>query len=205
MDCKINGGVSFQANLISHVKGKNKIMEPVAKKFSKLTESIPGEFVVGKSYPSASKYNNITDFSYGKSRIITDEFNKYLSLKDEEITPSRVRTAAQKLANTLKAMQTGNNYQEEVKTLGSKIRTLGRCLKRAEKSKLRAQKLGLTELYGTYDSAINNYKSQISELKIKIKALQEQTLTDLDSIKKKGVGLENYADSIKYLFRHNIV
>ena len=190
MDNSVNSNLSFQAKLVTKIKGRNNIMQPVAKEFEKLTKKIPGEFHVDRFIDNYAKH--YAELEYKSVSMITTSLFDMIS--KESVNPKDV---AKRLANTLRAMMAEVSYNKKVEPVLDAIDKQKQNIRRAKYELFRAETLGLDNVADVVKHSIESYKEKVSGLNAKILELQESACKKMDKYRDKGFDVGPYMDCFK--------
>ena len=185
MDNSINSNLSFQARLVTNLKGRNNIMKPVAEEFEKLTKKIPGEFHVERYVDDYAKH--YAELEYKSASMITSSLFDMIS--KESVNPKDV---AKRLANTLRAMMAEVSYNKKVEPVLDAIDKQEQNIRRARYKLFRAEALGLDDVAEVVENSIKGYKEKVAELKAKLPEMQEAACKKMDKYKDKGFDVDGY-------------
>ena len=206
MDNRINNNISFQANLVTSIKGRSNIMEAVAKEFAKMTKDIPGDFNIQRVKDlGLTAKDHYLQFSYKTISFITDQFQNLLSQDYSKAGRKEAKAIAQKLEANLRALAAEDKYNKDSERVLEKFNELRGSVKRAETAKRRADYYKLNDLSDIYSTTIANYKEELSKITKRIKNMQQHTLKQIDEFKDKGIDLETYKESVVDTFSDQLL
>ena len=184
MEVKNISNTSFQARIVTPIKGRENIMGRVAKEFEKITKSIDGDLVIErytvpceKGIDPATKKpyywpeRRYADLNYKGVSILASDLFPMLSKKSA--SNAYVKDIAKKLAAQCRMLAIENTYNEKAGALFYELNTVKASIKRAKLAKERAEKYGFAEMVEIYTKTIDGYKQKIPKLKDKICALHE--------------------------------
>ena len=112
MDLGINNSrLSFQANIVTSLRGRNNIMQPIAEEFSKMTKNIDGELLLhrAESFIGPRK-DHLLEFEVGKVNIITSQFEDMLSTPPEKADKKTIKKIAREFVYLFKALRRQDKY-----------------------------------------------------------------------------------------------
>ena len=184
MEVKNISSTSFQARIITPIKGRENIMGRVAKEFEKITKKVDGDLVIERytvpcekgidpstKKPYCSPERRYADLDYKGTGILASDLLPMLSKKSA--SHAYVKDIAKKLAAQFRMLVIEHTYNEKAEALFKEIDTVKASIKRAELAKKRAEKYGFEEMAEIYTKTIDGYKQKIPILEDKIRALHE--------------------------------
>lgn len=127
MDNRINGmnGISFQANLVTSLKGRHNIMDDVAKRFAEKTKRIPGTLNVERADKLiVGPKVHALEFDAGARYILSDGYENILgnNLKNKsDVTSAIVEKITNTFVNIFKALTCESKFQNKIDPLVKNI------------------------------------------------------------------------------------
>ena len=162
MDNKINN-ISFKANLVTSMKGRNGIMKDVAQKFAQRTKSIDGTFEIARA--SNNQKSLIVTLKEKKSEYIINNFADLTGENIEVKTNSSIEEIADSFVGIFRALSTKSVYEKTIKRLNKN--------KANAESAMRANKSSLTKaLMRDKDTSKEFYLNIIEKNKAKIEKIE---------------------------------
>ena len=162
MDNKINN-ISFKANLVTSMKGRNGIMKDVAQKFVQRTKSIDGTFEIARA--NNNQKSLIVTLKEKKSEYIINNFADLTGENIEVKTDSSIEEIANSFVGIFRALSTKSVYEKTIKRLNKN--------KANAESAMRANKSSLTKaLMRDKDTSKEFYLNIIEKNKAKIEKIE---------------------------------
>lgn len=201
MDNKINSAVSFQAKLVTPIKGRNNIMKPVAERFAEITKNIPGELKFERE-PFAGASEHLFSLEYNGASYVTRQVHDVLSLDPAKLSKKGITVLAQKFVDCLKALKIEVEYKQKVKPIDKEIFEYRRSINRTKLLKYTAAEYNLDGMVENYQSKINKINQKIEKLNLKKAHIQDLAEKKMSRYREKDLGLDMYTDVFGYDIRH---
>ena len=181
MDTSINN-ISFKANLVTKVKGRNGFVEKVAKRFSEKTAGLPGTMQLyrgGCEYPGAM----ILDVN-GKIFSMTD-YAQLTHQHSNKVNKTEVETMTTKLSRIFRMLTAEDTYVKKQDEIDEAIRQTSLALKNNLRI-LKGHEAESNEKYiKIYNTLIQKNKARIQALKADKEASKAEFWDKLDKITSK--------------------
>ena len=194
MDSRINNNLSFKANLVTTLKGRNNILEPVAKEFARLTKNSTGELRLDRVKDRAfySKGDHLLSVAYNNVDIYTTKLHKLLSIEPEKVDNKVIKAVAKEFAGIFHGLELHSKHIEKVKKMYETYTDAKASAERLTFKQKYAQKIGgclapLAKRFGMSAEKHNKTKNEALEY---INKSYKTTLAKLDKYDSNILGEE---------------
>ncbi len=171
--------ISFQANLVTTLKGNKHILKPIADEFAKITARTPGEMTLSRASFEPARMG-LKELEYEGVSTVTRMLNDDFAKDPAQIGEKGVKQIARKLADIFYSLKAEGVYKRKVRAAAEDVFELQSRIKELSKLKADSEKFGMVELAERYGRAIESCKQKIRIAEDKVKVAQEALLKNLD-------------------------
>ena len=127
--------ISFQANLVTTLKGNKHILKPIAEEFAKITAKTPGEMTLSRASFEPARMG-LKELEYNGVSTVTSMLNGDFAKDPTKIGEKGIKQIARKLADIFYSLKAEGVYKRRVHAAAEDVFELQSRIK--ELSKLKA-------------------------------------------------------------------
>lgn len=194
MNNKISN-ISFQANLVTSMKGRNGVMVDVAKKFAEKTKGLTGTFEVKRGMNNSNR-SLVLKYKELRNSFVIDDYADLMGAKYSEISDEIVENIAECYSRIFRMLKVQSVYDKVNKKRTRSVSKTESALNANRRSLKQAKENGENRFEGVYQSLIEQNKQKLNLLDEAIKSARVRYLNMLGSIAGEDLKAQKCAENI---------
>lgn len=196
----INDNITFKANLVTKLKGRDNVITQISKSFSQQSQGIKGSLLMerGRGEFKGAIVCKLKSVKNSPEYYIGD-YNKYFALESNKVTSEMVNSIAKRLIKIMQILKQEHLFNIKNKELNSTIDNVTSTLN-ANKSILEQLRKNGKEnvLLNTYKNLVKSNQARIESLKMQKQKVKDKLIKNADKIAgKEDPVLIEYIDILK--------
>lgn len=121
----INDNLSFKANIVTNLKGRDNVVRRISKSFAEKSEGIKGSLLIKRGH---GDYKGSLVCTLGKVKDSPEyyigDYDKFLSKEAKDVSQSKVDSLAGTLVKIFQILKQEYNYNNKVAKVNEKLRSV---------------------------------------------------------------------------------
>lgn len=160
MEIGVSDSTAFKGNLVTTLKGRGSILEPVAKEFANLTKGIEGDLYLRRGDSILfDRDEHVLELAHGKAEVVTTSMHKLLSIDPKTLTQKGIKAVAKEFADIFKALKQQDRYISRMEPAYKEYSDSMKQVTRLSGERKRAERFGFNALANIFSKTIEKHQA----------------------------------------------